>query len=154
MSIKCTRNLSFLRQLCGCYMYVQLLGGQNRYAFVWAVMINLPRIIARKCLLGGALRLRREAWYWKFVKIYWFIVFHILIWGLGALSVEAKPTKAAAALRWAMALPGFWQASCLVPLVLWHVQQIMFRQQNFKRFEDFLATVLTIFTSLCCVWWG
>jgi len=25
-------------------------------------------------------------------------------------------------------------------------------QQHFKRFEDFLATVQTIFTSLCWVW--
>ena len=30
----------------------------------------------------------------------------------------------------------------------WHIQQITFSQQNFKRFEDFLATVLTIFLSL------
>ena len=29
--------------------------------------------------------------------------------------------------------------------------QITFSQQNFKRFEGFLATVLTIFTSLCWV---
>jgi len=32
------------------------------------------------------------------------------------------------------------------------MQQISFSQQNFKRFEDFLGTVLTIFTSLCWVW--
>jgi len=32
------------------------------------------------------------------------------------------------------------------------MQQITFSQQNFKRFEDFLAAVLTIFTSLCWVW--
>jgi len=31
------------------------------------------------------------------------------------------------------------------------MQQITFSQQNFKRFEDFLATVLTIFTCLCWV---
>jgi len=29
-----------------------------------------------------------------------------------------------------------------------HIQQITFSQQNFKPFEDFLATVLAIFTSL------
>jgi len=28
-----------------------------------------------------------------------------------------------------------------------------FHQQNFKRFEDFLATVLTLFASLCWVWY-
>jgi len=27
-----------------------------------------------------------------------------------------------------------------------------FQPVNFKRFEDFLETVLTIFTSLCWVW--
>jgi len=32
-------------------LYVQLLGEQNRYAFVWAVMINPPRTVARKCSL-------------------------------------------------------------------------------------------------------
>jgi len=30
----------------------------------------------------------------------------------------------------------------------WYIQQITFSQQNFKRFETFLAAVLTIFTSL------
>ena len=34
----------------------------------------------------------------------------------------------------------------------WHILQITFSQQNFKRFEDFLVTVLTIFTSLCWIW--
>jgi len=34
----------------------------------------------------------------------------------------------------------------------WHTQQITFSQQNFKRVEDFLTTVLTILTSLCWVW--
>jgi len=32
-------------------------------------MINPSRTIARQCFLGGALRLCREAWYWKFVEI-------------------------------------------------------------------------------------
>jgi len=31
---------------------VELLGGKNRYAFVWAIMFNLPRSVARKCSLG------------------------------------------------------------------------------------------------------
>jgi len=30
----------------------------------------------------------------------------------------------------------------------WHIKQITFNQHNFKRFEDFLTTVLTIFASL------
>ena len=30
--------------LCGCYVYVQLLGGQNRFGLVWAVMINLHEL--------------------------------------------------------------------------------------------------------------
>jgi len=59
-------------------------------------------------------------------------------------------------------LPDFWLAPslatpgfCLISRSSsfdWHIQQITFTQQNFKRFEDFLATVLTIFTSLCWVW--
>jgi len=32
------------------------------------------------------------------------------------------------------------------------IQQITFSQQNFKWFEDCLATALTIFTSLCWDW--
>ena len=32
-----------------------------------------------------------------------------------------------------------------------HIQQITFSQKKFKRFEDFLAMALTIFTSLCWV---
>jgi len=35
------------------YVGLQLLGGQNRYAFVWAIMINTPRTVARKCSLWG-----------------------------------------------------------------------------------------------------
>jgi len=31
---------------------------------------------------------------------------------------------------------------------IYTIQQITFSQQDFKQFEDFLATVLTIFTSL------
>ena len=45
----------YARKLSSLFMwplYVQL-GGQNRYAFVWAVMINLSRTVARKFSLGG-----------------------------------------------------------------------------------------------------
>jgi len=38
-----------------------------------------------------------------------------------------------------VALPGFWLDPCLAPPVL-----LTFSQQNFKRFEAFLAKVLTI----------
>ena len=53
---------------------------------------------------------------------------------------------------WPPACPPFF---CLISRSSsfdWHIQQITFSQQNFKRFENFLATVLTIFTSLCWVW--
>ena len=56
----------------------------------------------------------------------------------------------------------FWLSPCFASPILclisrsnsfdWHIQQITFSQQNFKPFEDFLVTVLTIFTSLCWVW--
>ena len=68
--------------------YVQLLWGQKRYAFVWAVRINLPRTVAKKCSLGElyicAGRLDIEN----------LLNLHNFIWGLGALPVGAKPTKA------------------------------------------------------------
>jgi len=50
MRIKYTRKLS---SLFIWLLYVQLLGGKNRYAFVRAVMINPPRTVARKCSLRG-----------------------------------------------------------------------------------------------------
>jgi len=35
---------------------------------------------------------------------------------------------------------------------LTYAADVTFSQQNVTRFEDFLATVLTIFTILCWVW--
>ena len=42
---------NFRLYLCGSYM--NNYWGQNRYAFLWPVMINPPRTVARKCSLGG-----------------------------------------------------------------------------------------------------
>jgi len=60
---------------------------------------------------------------------------------------------------WATEPPDFLLASCLATPIFCFIsssfdwlglQQITFSQLNFERFEDFLATVLTIFLSL---WW-
>jgi len=58
-------------------------------------------------------------------------------------------------------LPEFWLVPSLPPpsfllnftfkFVRLTYTAYNFHQQNFKRFEDFLATVLTIFESLCWV---
>jgi len=58
--------------------------------------------------------------------------------------------------------PDFWLAPCLAPpsffpnftfKFVWLTYTAdNFQSVKFKRFEDFLATVLTIFTSLCWVW--
>ena len=47
------RKKTFIFTVFMWLLYVQLLWGQNRYAFVWAVRINLPRTVARTCSLGG-----------------------------------------------------------------------------------------------------
>jgi len=49
------RKKTFIFTVFMWLLYVQLLWGQNRYAFVWAVRINLPRTVARKCSLGGGI---------------------------------------------------------------------------------------------------
>ena len=91
MRIKYARKLSTLFMWL---FYVQLLGGQNRYAFVRAVMISPLRTVARKCSLGGLYvcpgRLDIENLL-KSPLIYSVSYFNL---GILVLFLEGKPTKA------------------------------------------------------------
>jgi len=86
----------------------------------------------------------------------------LLVWQQQLCLWTATSSGSKGGTGWGMPPTRLLAGPCLSPPVLclishsssfdWHLQQITFSQQKFKRFEDFLATVLTIFTSLCCVW--
>jgi len=76
---------------------------ENRYAFCVRRYDQSSQNHRQKVYTWGGFTFVQAGLILKFVyNLHWFAVFHILIWGLGALSVVAKPTKAMAVLKGAL----------------------------------------------------